>query len=63
MAESNQQIVVRYLDDTIAAEKTFETQLRGFAGEGNDETVRQLFSHGSVLTRLETNFKDLDLEF
>ncbi|MCU1225906.1 MAG: hypothetical protein JWQ42_3999 [Edaphobacter sp.] len=32
-----------YLEDAIAAEKSFETQLNGFSKEADDPTVRQLF--------------------
>lgn len=44
-------IVKRYLQDAIAAEKSFETQLNGFAEEGDDIEVRRLFSVHANETR------------
>jgi ferritin-like metal-binding protein YciE len=55
-------VIRRYLEDAIAAERSFETQLRGFATEGDDEEVRSLFAahaeethlqHRRLTTRLE----------
>ena len=36
-------VIRRYLEDAIAAEKTFEDQLRGFAKEGSSEQVHRVF--------------------
>jgi ferritin-like metal-binding protein YciE len=36
-------LLKRYLEDAIAAEKSFETQLAGFSKEANNLAVRQLF--------------------
>lgn len=45
MADNNtQDIIKRYLQDAIAAENSFESQLRGFAKEGEDSEVQQLFA-------------------
>jgi ferritin-like metal-binding protein YciE len=39
-----EQIIKTYLQDAIAAEKTFETQLEGFAKEGDNQSVQTLFA-------------------
>lgn len=44
-------IIKRYLKDAIAAENSFESQLRGFAEEGDDMVVRQLFQQHAEETR------------
>ena len=48
-------IVRRYLQDAIAAESSFETQLRSFAKEGDDVTVQELFRQhaGAALERMK----------
>lgn len=50
---STQDIIKRYLQDAIAAENSFETQLRGFAEEGDDPTVRQLFMQHAEQTKIQ----------
>ncbi len=47
------ELIKRYLEDAIAAERTFETQLRGFANEGDDEDVRTLFATHAEETRVQ----------
>lgn len=42
-----------HLEDAIAAEKSFETQLRGFAAEGSGEQVHQLFLQHADETRVQ----------
>jgi ferritin-like metal-binding protein YciE len=42
--QSTQDIIKRYLQDAIAAEKSFESQLEGFSKEGEDTAVQQLFA-------------------
>ena len=42
--ENPRETICRYLQDTIAAEKNFESQLRQFASEGDDRTVRSIFA-------------------
>lgn len=44
MPESNREIIARYLQDAIAAESGFESQLRSFAQEGDDEEVQSSFA-------------------
>lgn len=44
-------LLTRYLEDAIAAEKSFETQLKGFAGEATNEEARTAFSVHAVETR------------
>jgi len=51
MPETSTEVIKRYLDDAIAAEKSFESQLRSFAGEGDDEEVRGLFERHADETR------------
>jgi ferritin-like metal-binding protein YciE len=40
-----------HLEDAIAAEKSFETQLRGFAAEGSSDQIHALFSQHADETR------------
>jgi ferritin-like metal-binding protein YciE len=44
-------VIRRYLEDAIAAEKSFETQLLGFSEQGDDEEVRSLFAAHAEETR------------
>ncbi len=50
---STKDIICRYLKDAIAAENSFESQLRGFANEGDDPAVRQLFEQHADETRIQ----------
>lgn len=51
MAESSGDVIKRYLEDAIAAENSFETQLQGFAKEGDDETAKAAFHQHALETR------------
>ena len=51
MAETSVDVIKRYLEDAIAAEKSFETQLQGFSKEGDNETVRSVFAQHALETR------------
>ncbi len=51
MAETSTDVVKRYLEDAIAAEKSFETQLQGFAAEGDNEVVKQAFHQHAIETK------------
>lgn len=53
MAENDNDVLKRYLVDSIAAERSFESQLRSFAGEGDDAEVQALFSRHAEETRLQ----------
>ncbi len=44
MSASANALITRYLEDAIAAERSFEAQLRGFASEGDDEEVQAVFA-------------------
>jgi ferritin-like metal-binding protein YciE len=44
-------VIRRYLKDAIAAENSFESQLRGFAKEGDDEQAHALFQQHAEETR------------
>lgn len=51
MAETSTDVIKRYLEDAIAAEKSFETQLQGFAGEGDNEAAKAAFHQHALETR------------
>jgi len=51
MPHTSTDVIRRYLEDAIAAEKSFETQLQGFAREGDDEDVRSAFATHAEETR------------
>ncbi|MFL6353916.1 MAG: DUF892 family protein [Bryobacteraceae bacterium] len=51
MAQTSNDLIRRYLEDAIAAEKSFETQLQGFAREGDDEEVEAVFAIHAAETR------------
>jgi ferritin-like metal-binding protein YciE len=57
-------VIRRYLKDAIAAENAFESQLRGFAKEGDDPSAQALFQQHAEETRtqifrLEARLRDL----
>lgn len=43
--------ILKYLEDAIAAEKSFETQLNGFAKEASNDQARSLFETHAAETR------------
>lgn len=49
--KSTQEVLVRYLEDAIAAEKSFETQLIGFSDEVDDTTIKALFREHAEETK------------
>ncbi|MGI8958828.1 MAG: DUF892 family protein [Bryobacteraceae bacterium] len=51
MPQTSNTIMRRYLEDAIASEKSFETQLQGFAREGDDEEVNAMFAIHAAETR------------
>ncbi len=51
MAETSADIIKRYLEDAIAAEKSFETQLEGFSKEGDDPAAQAAFHQHAIETR------------
>lgn len=51
MPQTSNDVMRRYLEDAIAAEKGFETQLQGFAREGDDDEVKALFATHAEETR------------
>lgn len=53
MAETSVDVIKRYLQDAIAAEKSFETQLEGFSKEGEDTVVQALFRQHAAETRVQ----------
>lgn len=51
MAETSIAVIKRYLEDAIAAERSFETQLEGFSKEGNDTIAQSMFRQHAVETK------------
>jgi ferritin-like metal-binding protein YciE len=51
MAEDSGEVIRRYLQDAIAAEQSFETQLEGFSKEGDDRDAKDAFAHHAAETR------------
>ncbi len=51
MAETSNDVIARYLEDAIAAEKSFETQLQGFAKEGGNAAAKSAFQQHAVETK------------
>src|SRR6185437_6458428 len=51
--QNEQDVIIRYLEDAIAAERAFETQLRGFANEGDEPEARQMFAKHAEETRTQ----------
>ena len=51
MAETSTDVIKRYLQDAIAAEHSFETQLQGFAKEGDDESAKSAFHQHALETK------------
>ncbi len=49
--ESSRDVIKRYLQDAIAAERNFETQLRAFSKEGEQVPVQNAFAEHAVETR------------
>jgi ferritin-like metal-binding protein YciE len=50
MAESSVDVIKRYLEDAIAAENSFESQLQGFAKEGDNEAAKAAFHQHALET-------------
>ena len=51
MAETSTDVIKRYLEDAIAAEKSFETQLQDFANEGDNEAAKSAFHQHALETK------------
>ncbi len=51
MAETSVDVIKRYLEDAIAAEKSFETQLKGFSEEGDNSAAQTAFRQHAVETK------------
>lgn len=49
--ESSQEVIKRYIEDVIAVERNFETQLKAFSKEGEQAAVQRLFAQHAVETR------------
>jgi ferritin-like metal-binding protein YciE len=44
-------VIARYLEDAIAAEKSFESQLVGFSDEAEEDAVKALFRQHAEETK------------
>ena len=53
MPETSNDVIRRYLEDAIAAERSFETQLQGFARDGDDDEVKAIFRTHADETRVQ----------
>lgn len=51
MAETSTEVIRRYLENAIAAEEAFETQLREFAAHRDDDEVQSAFAAQAGQTR------------
>ena len=51
MAESGQEVLRRYLQDSVAAAKGFETELRSFSRDDDDAEVQAVFLRHAELTK------------
>lgn len=60
--ETSQDVIKRYLEDAIAAEKSFETQLDAFSKEGDNFGVRAAFAQHSLETKSQYQRLELRLE-
>jgi ferritin-like metal-binding protein YciE len=60
--ESAKELIRAYLQDAIAAEKNFETQLRAFSKEGDDAVAQAMFSAHAEETRLQYGKLEARLE-
>lgn len=49
--EPKESILRRYLEDAIAAERNFESQLQDMSGEGNNIGAREVFAQHALQTR------------
>jgi ferritin-like metal-binding protein YciE len=62
MSETPTEVIKRYLEDAIAAEKSFETQLDAFSKEGDNLEARNAFAHHSVETKSQYQRLEMRLE-
>jgi ferritin-like metal-binding protein YciE len=53
MAETSGDVIKRYLEDAIAAEQSFESQLEGFSKEGDNPAAQSAFAQHARETRLQ----------
>jgi ferritin-like metal-binding protein YciE len=62
MSETPAEVIKRYLEDAIAAEKSFETQLDAFSKEGDNLEVRAAFANHSLETKSQYQRLEMRLE-
>lgn len=51
--QTSNELIRSYLEDAIAAERSFETQLEGFSKEGDNAKVQAMFAQHASETRLQ----------
>ena len=51
MAGTSEDVIKRYLEDAIAAERSFETQLETFSKEGDNSAAKSLFAQHAQETK------------
>jgi ferritin-like metal-binding protein YciE len=51
MAETSAAVVIRYLQNAVAAEKALESQLTAFADHQSDDVLKQLFRQRALETK------------
>jgi ferritin-like metal-binding protein YciE len=49
--ESSREVIKRYIEDAIAAERNFETQLKAFSKQGEQAAVQRVFAEHAIETR------------
>ena len=49
--ESSREVIKRYIEDAIAAEQNFETQLKAFSKEDEQAAVQRVFAEHAIETR------------
>jgi ferritin-like metal-binding protein YciE len=62
MPDTGTDLIKRYLEGAIAAEKSFETQLNGFANDGDDNEAKAVFSKHAGETRSQSERPTARLE-
>ena len=53
MSETSDDVIKRYLEDAIAAEKSFESQLESFVKDGDYEPAKAAFQQHAIETRIQ----------
>src|ERR1700742_4690584 len=62
MPETSDEVIKRYLEDAIAAERSVESQLRTYVKEGQDEEVQAAFAAHADVTKSHADRLNARLE-